>query len=141
GRDPTEAVTSRDRARARVRVHTRCQHRAEIEPEGDGHRSAHRQREFARHPDEVTDHEAHRAQLASQEHDAHLEVVVHLVRRLVLDEPRELHRRWRRDHGRAEADVEWRAHEAATLDPSAAERYAASTTATAARPSAAVTDD
>ena len=60
-----------------------------------------------------------------------------LGRRLVLDEPRELDGRGRCDDRGAEADVEH--HRTSTSSPVAAERYAASTTATAARPSAAVT--
>src|SRR5439155_12297987 len=82
-----------------------------------------------------------RAVLAAQEDGAHLEVVVHLGRRLIVDEARELHRRgWRDDRG-AEADLQPR-HQTTTVitEPCAAERYAACTTATAARPSAAVTD-
>ena len=139
-RDPAEQVTARDRARPRVRMDARREDGAACEPERGADRVAHRVGVARRQAEQVAHEQAHRAVFAAQYQRAHFEVVVHLGGRLVVDEAGELHRRRRRDDRGAEARTERHQSTSVRTESCAAEWYAASTTATAARPSAAVTE-
>ena len=105
GRDPAEQVAAFDRARSGVRVDARREHRARSRPSAAATASRTGVAKPRRHARAGRTRAGTRAELAAHEHGAHLEIVVHLGRRLVLDEARELHRRRRRDDRAAEAGL------------------------------------